>query len=69
VVIVGPAGVGKTRLGEECVDRAGLACVAVRATRAAATIPLGAFGPFLPGVEASGAADHMSLRRAAESLA
>ena len=48
VAIVGPAGVGKTRLGEECVERGRLTCVAVRATRAAATIPLGAFGPFLP---------------------
>lgn len=50
-VLTGPAGVGKTRLAEECVKLAasrGHATAWVAATDAAATIPLGAFAHLLP---------------------
>jgi DNA-binding CsgD family transcriptional regulator len=51
VVLAGPAGVGKTRLSLELVELARLAdttIIQVGATRAASSLPLGAFAPFLP---------------------
>jgi DNA-binding CsgD family transcriptional regulator len=54
VVIAGPAGVGKTRLADEVSQLAaarGCAVEWVRATRSAASIPLGAFAPLLPATE------------------
>ena len=51
VVLAGPSGVGKTRLGLECLrlaERAGLATVRVTATRSAAELPFGALTPLLP---------------------
>jgi len=51
VVIAGSAGVGKTRLAREAAELAaarGDAIEWARATRAAASIPLGAFGALLP---------------------
>jgi DNA-binding CsgD family transcriptional regulator len=51
VVVAGPAGVGKTRLEGEAAERAAAAGCAVewvRATRAAASIPLGPFAALLP---------------------
>ena len=54
VVIAGPAGVGKTRLAVEVSQLAttrGCAVSWVRATRSAASIPLGAFAPLLPATD------------------
>lgn len=51
LVIVGEAGVGKSRLAQECealAAAAGFAGVWVLATRAAWSIPLGALAPLLP---------------------
>ena len=49
-VLAGPAGVGKTRLGHECLrvaERSGLETVRVTATRSAAQLPFGALVPVL----------------------
>src|SRR5689334_5828096 len=50
VVFAGPAGVGKTRLGREVMDRfaaAGHGVIHVAGTQAAASIPFGAFARYL----------------------
>jgi DNA-binding CsgD family transcriptional regulator len=76
VVIVGSAGVGKTRLAAEAADRAaaeGCAVAWVRASRSARSIPLGAFAAVLPatgrglpeGVELLARARHALAERAA----
>jgi DNA-binding CsgD family transcriptional regulator len=51
IVLVGEAGVGKTRLLFEAVERAtqmGTRVLQVRATRSSGVVPLGAFAPLLP---------------------
>jgi ATP/maltotriose-dependent transcriptional regulator MalT len=51
LVLAGPAGVGKTRLGAEALARAvrtGFVPVHVAATQATANLPFGAFAPLLP---------------------
>jgi DNA-binding CsgD family transcriptional regulator len=51
VVLVGDAGVGKSRLLAEAVERAvaaGTRVLEVRATRSSGAVPLGAFAPLLP---------------------
>jgi DNA-binding CsgD family transcriptional regulator len=51
VVLAGEAGVGKTRLLVEAVERssgAGMRVLHVRATRSSGVVPLGAFAPLLP---------------------
>jgi DNA-binding CsgD family transcriptional regulator len=51
VVLAGPPGVGKTRLGHEALalaERAGMATAEVSASRSAAQLPFGAFAPLLP---------------------
>ena len=66
VVLVGEAGVGKTRLLTEAVERsaaAGLHVVKVRATRSSGVVPLGAFAPLLPVDDATA-----SLPRAREAI-
>jgi DNA-binding CsgD family transcriptional regulator len=72
VVLVGDAGVGKTRLLAEAIERseaAGRRVVTVRATRSSGSMPLGAFAPLLPvGDEAaslSGARDAILAREPA----
>ena len=66
VVLVGDAGVGKTRLLAEAVERseaAGRRVLVVRATRSSGSVPLGAFAPLLPVVD-----EAASLPRAREAL-
>jgi DNA-binding CsgD family transcriptional regulator len=66
VVLVGDAGVGKTRLLAEAIERseaAGRRVLTARATRSSFVVPLGAFAPLLPvGGEAA------SLSRAREAI-
>src|SRR5215211_6629992 len=75
VVVAGPAGVGKTRLAAEAAELAlgkGCAVEWVRASRAARSIPLGAFAALLPatdrplpeGVELLARARHALAERA-----
>lgn len=71
VALIGPAGVGKTRLAEELVSlvaRDGTEARWVAATRSAATLPLGCLAPLLPPSmdRAERALD--SLQRAAEEI-
>lgn len=74
LVLVGPAGVGKTRLAREARDlaeRAGRATLWVTGTHSAARTPLGAFASLLPDVEGtSAAADTVQdlVRRSARAL-
>ena len=74
VVLAGPSGVGKTRLGVECLrlaERAGLATVRVTATRSAAELPFGALTPLLPGEDPpAGTVDDRAdlLRRSAAAV-
>ena len=71
VVFAGAAGVGKTRLARESLRAAeSKGCVArwAVATRAAASIPVGALAQLLPGVEVAGGNRFELLRRAAAVL-
>jgi ATP/maltotriose-dependent transcriptional regulator MalT len=55
VVLAGPAGVGKTRLGAEALAlaiRRGFVPIQVAATQATASLPFGAFAPLLPDLAA-----------------
>src|SRR5262245_52075960 len=66
VVLVGDAGVGKSRLLAEAIERSGAAdlrVLRVRATRSSGVVPLGAFAPLLP-VDDTAA----SLARAREAI-
>lgn len=76
VVLAGPAGVGKTRVGAELLavaGQAGHAVAQVTATRAAGEIPFGAFAGLLPNSAAPGvgSVDNRAdwLRRCVASLA
>ncbi len=71
VVLAGAAGVGKTRLAREALLAAQTNGWTTRwavATRAAASIPLGAVAHLLPGVPAAGAGQLELLRAAAALL-
>src|SRR2546423_8785313 len=75
VVLAGAAGVGKTRLANECLalaQQAGMATVAVRATRAGASVPFGALATVLPAIShaEAGAVDDRAdlIRRAAAAV-
>src|SRR5690606_29781190 len=53
VALRGPAGVGKSRLAQECADRAateGCSVVVVRATESARNVPFGAMAALLPAL-------------------
>jgi DNA-binding CsgD family transcriptional regulator len=57
VVLIGAAGVGKSRLVRECLaaaEEAGFETVPIVASRAARSIPLGALAPVLPPTPSSG---------------
>ncbi len=73
IVLVGPAGVGKTRLGAAALlmaERAGLPTARVTATRAGAALSLGALRPLLDeSADFSGGYRAELLRRAAAALA
>jgi len=65
LVVAGPAGVGKSRLVAEHLDRAraaGRRTVLVRATRSTATIPFGPFAPWAPDA-GTAAADRLQVLR------
>src|SRR4051812_7264152 len=68
VVLTGPAGVGKSRLAKECIDRSGAPHLVVRGSRAASNIPLGVFAPYLPPDGLGAPADYAGLRRACDAL-
>lgn len=56
ILFIGPAGVGKSRLAEECRllgEESGMATAAVFATPVSAQLPLGALAAFLPAEAAS----------------
>jgi DNA-binding CsgD family transcriptional regulator len=70
-VIAGPAGVGKTRLAAEAaraVTEKGCATARVVGTRAASSIPFGAFAPLLPQLDADGNGLLGLLRRATDAV-
>lgn len=64
VVIAGDAGVGKTRLAREIADAAVAPVEWVRATRSAASMPLGAFAALLPAERGEGVELLARARRA-----
>jgi DNA-binding CsgD family transcriptional regulator len=67
-VLVGPAGVGKTRLAREWLavaESAGLATLWIRATRSVATLPFGALASILPPAVAE---EHSAVRGWSELL-
>ncbi|HVE26232.1 MAG TPA: AAA family ATPase, partial [Sporichthya sp.] len=74
LVLVGPAGVGKTRLAREArelAERAGRVTLWVTGTHSAARTPLGAFASLLPGLESpSAVTDTVQdlVRRSARAL-
>jgi len=71
VALLGAAGVGKTRIGEECLAMgadAGFATARVSGTQAASTIPFGALATLLPPVGEAGDRAEL-LRRAAAVVA
>lgn len=68
IVLAGTSGVGKTRLGDECLrlaQAAGFTTARVSATRAAAAIPLGALSPLLPSLEDAAGPDLLAKAAAA----
>src|SRR6266513_3161725 len=72
VVLVGGAGVGKTRLAQECVallERSGVTTVRVRATSTTSELPFGAMAPLLPAAAITGGDRAELLRRAAAFVA
>jgi DNA-binding CsgD family transcriptional regulator/type II secretory pathway predicted ATPase ExeA len=68
IVLAGTSGVGKTRLGDECLrlaEAAGFSTARVSATRAAAAIPLGALSPLLTSLDTAAGPDLLSKAAAA----
>lgn len=72
IVLIGPAGVGKTRLAKECLavgEKAGYATALAVASRSAASIPLGALASLLPAMPQAAASGLGLLQYAQEGLA
>jgi DNA-binding NarL/FixJ family response regulator len=70
-LVVGPAGVGKTRLADECLllaERDSVRAVRVAATRAAASLPLAPLLPLLPGEFFDGEPGAATVRRAVAAV-
>ena len=66
LVITGPAGVGKTRLATEASALAaasGKPVIWIRATRAARSVPLGAFAAVMPPTTAAPGVELLALAR------
>lgn len=73
VIIAGPQGVGKSRLASECqqmADELGFSVCRITATKAARTVPLGAFAALLPSTEVQGNSENRAslLRRCVHDL-
>ena len=71
VVLAGAPGVGKTRLGTDCLRLAaarGFACTTVMASRASVGLPLGAVAPLLPPFTDPGAGPADLLKRTAGAI-
>ena len=71
VVLIGPAGVGKTRLAAYTIEMAtarGLATSAIRATRSASGIPFAALAPLLPEIDLPTEASTALFRAAGEAI-
>lgn len=71
-VLVGAAGVGKSRIAEECMAigrQGGFTVARVQGTKAAGSIPFGAVSPLLPANEEVPADRAEALRRSADALA
>ena len=71
LVLVGPPGVGKTRLAKECLalgEASGFAAAQAVGSRAAREIPLGALAPLLPPAAGAGERGMAMLRKATDSL-
>jgi len=72
VVLAGAPGVGKTRLGHECLKLAeakGYATATVMASRSSVHLPLGAMAPLLPPLTEPGPGPADLLRRTASAIA
>lgn len=71
-MLAGAPGVGKTRLGFECLKLAtaqGFSTAIVMASRASADLPLGAMAPLLPAITDPGSGPADVLRQAAAAIA
>lgn len=71
LVLVGPPGVGKTRLAKECLsvgEAAGFATALAVASRAASEIPLGALAPLLPPASSAHERGVAMLQEATDGL-
>jgi DNA-binding CsgD family transcriptional regulator/tetratricopeptide (TPR) repeat protein len=71
VVVIGTAGVGKTRLATDALQMAaagGLATSAIRATRSASDIPFAALAPLLPEIDLPTEASTALFRAAREVI-
>lgn len=71
VVMVGPAGVGKTRLARECCEvgeRTGFVTAVVLASLSASGVPLGALAQILPPIDQASSRGMAMLQQAREGL-
>lgn len=68
VAVLGPAGVGRSRIGDELASRASVPVLYVPATRAAATMPFGAFASLLPSGGLGDGEAYVRLQRATDAV-